>query len=130
MTDIAGCLPLVMSWIYQRFSRRCPDVRSAFVFPLASRYMSWDALRPAWMLTAEEKMTWRAVVPIVCFMYVWMHHVDRVKRQLGGEQQIPEDRSTWTDFWMSARGEMISGGRRGTRTGTMTGRGGLRMSVR
>ncbi|MED6179062.1 hypothetical protein PIB30_113596, partial [Stylosanthes scabra] len=41
---------------------------------------AWDALRPAWMLTVEEQLTWRAVVPIVCFMYVRMHHVDRVKR--------------------------------------------------
>ncbi|MED6194252.1 hypothetical protein PIB30_026764 [Stylosanthes scabra] len=52
---------------------------------------AWDAMRPAWMLTDEEQRTWRAVVPIVCFMYVRMHHVDRVKRQLGGEQQVPED---------------------------------------
>ncbi|MED6206267.1 hypothetical protein PIB30_024992 [Stylosanthes scabra] len=51
----------------------------------------WEALRPAWMLTEEEQMTWQAVVPIVCFMYSRMHHVDRVKRQFGGEQQIPED---------------------------------------
>ncbi|MED6207405.1 hypothetical protein PIB30_035506 [Stylosanthes scabra] len=36
-------------------------------------------------------MTWQAVVPIVCFMYARMHHADRVKRQFGGEQQIPED---------------------------------------
>ncbi|MED6175959.1 hypothetical protein PIB30_083260 [Stylosanthes scabra] len=43
------------------------------------------------MLTEEEQMTWQAVVPIVCFMYARMHHADRVKRQFGGEQQIPED---------------------------------------
>ncbi|MED6168163.1 hypothetical protein PIB30_009380 [Stylosanthes scabra] len=52
---------------------------------------AWDALRPAWMLTVEEQLTWRAVVPIVCFMYVRIHHVDRVKRQLGGEQQVLAD---------------------------------------
>ncbi|MED6111019.1 hypothetical protein PIB30_048480 [Stylosanthes scabra] len=43
------------------------------------------------MLTVEEQRTWMAVVPIVCFMYVRMHHVDRVKRQLAGEQQVPKD---------------------------------------
>ncbi|MED6161264.1 hypothetical protein PIB30_059132 [Stylosanthes scabra] len=52
---------------------------------------AWDALRPVWMLTDVEQLTWHAAVPIVCFMFVRMHHVDKVKRQLGGEQQIPED---------------------------------------
>ncbi|MED6137165.1 hypothetical protein PIB30_062492 [Stylosanthes scabra] len=112
-TDIAGCLPLMMSRIYQRFPRWCPDARSAIVFLLASRLNglrqqsrdtyetrmvatrlaldrlgvheiactpydnpAWDALRPTWMLTDEEQRTWRAVVPIVCFMYVRMHHVN------------------------------------------------------
>ncbi|MED6109543.1 hypothetical protein PIB30_034768 [Stylosanthes scabra] len=67
---------------------------------------AWDALRPAWMLTEEEQRTWRAVVPIVCFMYVRMHHVDRVKRQLGGEQQVPEDPVNLDGLLaVSARGE-------------------------
>ncbi|MED6211778.1 hypothetical protein PIB30_076815 [Stylosanthes scabra] len=52
---------------------------------------AWDTLRPAWMLTVEEQLTWRAVVPIVWFMYVRMHHVNRVKRQLRREQQVPAD---------------------------------------
>ncbi|MED6140904.1 hypothetical protein PIB30_098036 [Stylosanthes scabra] len=64
---------------------------------------AWDALRPAWMLTVEEQMTWRAVVPIVCFMYVGMHHVNRVKRQLGGEQQVPVNLDGFLD--VSTRGE-------------------------
>ncbi|MED6157615.1 hypothetical protein PIB30_024930 [Stylosanthes scabra] len=68
--------------------------------------LAWDALRPAWMLTEEEQRTWLAVVPIVCFMYVRMHHVDRVKRQLGSEQQIPEDPVNLDGFLtVSARGE-------------------------
>ncbi|MED6150456.1 hypothetical protein PIB30_072485 [Stylosanthes scabra] len=125
-----------MSWIYQRFPRWCLDARSAIVFLLASRLNglwqdsmvatrlaldrlvihefvctpyddpTWDALCPAWMLTAEEQMTLRAVIPIVCFMYVRMHHVDRVKRQLGGEQHIPEDPVNLDEFLdVSARGE-------------------------
>ncbi|MED6187066.1 hypothetical protein PIB30_072885 [Stylosanthes scabra] len=104
-TDIAGCVPLIMSWIYQRFPTFCPEARDVIAFPLVSRHMltgyrqmnrdsherrmfaftpyddqAWDALRPAWMLTVEEQLTWRAAVPIVCFMFVQMHHVDRVKR--------------------------------------------------
>ncbi|MED6220120.1 hypothetical protein PIB30_041814 [Stylosanthes scabra] len=35
-TDLAGCTPLMMSWIYQRFSWWCPDARNVVVFPLAS----------------------------------------------------------------------------------------------
>ncbi|MED6121874.1 hypothetical protein PIB30_034192 [Stylosanthes scabra] len=104
-TDIAGCTPLIMSWIYQMFLRFCPEQRDIIVFPLVSRFggnlqlnrdnherrmvqfrqaldrlgvhefawtpyddQQWEALRPAWMLTDEEQMTWRTVVPIVCFM--------------------------------------------------------------
>ncbi|MED6160812.1 hypothetical protein PIB30_054803 [Stylosanthes scabra] len=67
---------------------------------------AWDALRLAWMLTVEEQLTWRAVVPIVGFMYVRMHHVDRVKRQLEGEQQVPADPVNLDGFLSaSARGE-------------------------
>ncbi|MED6163302.1 hypothetical protein PIB30_078501 [Stylosanthes scabra] len=90
-------------------SQWCPVQRNVVTFPLAARYdlsHAHDALRPAWMLTVEERRTWRAVVPIVCFMYVRMHHVDRVKRQLGGEQQIPEDPVNLDEFLSaSARGE-------------------------
>ncbi|MED6218969.1 hypothetical protein PIB30_031525 [Stylosanthes scabra] len=58
------------------------------------------------MLTDEEQLTWRAAVPIVCFMFLRMHHIDRVKRQLGGEQQIPEDPVNLDGLLtVSARGE-------------------------
>ncbi|MED6213443.1 hypothetical protein PIB30_093395 [Stylosanthes scabra] len=81
---------------------------------------AWDALRPAWMLTVEEQRTWRVVVPIVCFMYVRMHHVDRVKKQLGGEQQIPEDPINLDGFLSASTRGRISGGRRSMQNGTMT----------
>ncbi|MED6172487.1 hypothetical protein PIB30_050533 [Stylosanthes scabra] len=69
--------------------------------------LAWDALRPPWMLPDEEQRTWRAVVPIVCFMYVRMHHVDRVKRQLGGKQPVPEDPINMDGYLdVSARGEV------------------------
>ncbi|MED6210002.1 hypothetical protein PIB30_059976 [Stylosanthes scabra] len=35
--EMSGCLPLVLSWIYQRFPRFCPPGRSVMVFPLVSR---------------------------------------------------------------------------------------------
>ncbi|MED6121986.1 hypothetical protein PIB30_035423 [Stylosanthes scabra] len=75
------------------------------------------------MLTVEEKRTWIAVVPIVFFMYVRMHHVDRVKRRLGGEQQVPEDP-------LSVRGERTSTSRLGISSGMMTGEPGSQPSVR
>ncbi|QHN85110.1 uncharacterized protein DS421_16g534480 [Arachis hypogaea] len=37
VTDIAGCTPLLMSWIYQRFSQRCPPDRGDYQYPLAAR---------------------------------------------------------------------------------------------
>ncbi|MED6135217.1 hypothetical protein PIB30_044206 [Stylosanthes scabra] len=68
--------------------------------------VAWDATRPPWMLADEEQRTWQAVVPIVYFMYVQMHHVDRVKIQLGGEQPILEDPVNLDRFLdVSARGE-------------------------
>ncbi|MED6136284.1 hypothetical protein PIB30_054618 [Stylosanthes scabra] len=102
-TDIAGCVPLIMSWIYQRFPTFCPEARDVIVFPLVSRLtgyrqMNRDSherrmvqIRSQLDRLGVHELTWRAAVPIVCFMFVRMHHVDRVKRQLGGEQQIPED---------------------------------------
>ncbi|XP_052116115.1 serine/threonine-protein phosphatase 7 long form homolog [Arachis duranensis] len=50
-----------------------------------------QALCPDWLRSGHEIHTWRAVVPLVCFNFVEFHHVDRVKRQLGSDQQIPED---------------------------------------
>ncbi|MED6167637.1 hypothetical protein PIB30_004861 [Stylosanthes scabra] len=47
------------------------------------------ALIPDWMRSQPEVYTWRSAVPVVCFNYVHMHHIDRVIRQYGGEQPIP-----------------------------------------
>ncbi|MED6201646.1 hypothetical protein PIB30_097090, partial [Stylosanthes scabra] len=49
----------------------------------------WRAIEPAWVHEAAEIQTWLATVPIVLFMYVRFHHVDRVKGQFGGEQPVP-----------------------------------------
>ncbi|QHO28689.1 uncharacterized protein DS421_7g218880 [Arachis hypogaea] len=37
ITDIASCTPLLMSWIYQRFSQWCPPNRGVYQYPLATR---------------------------------------------------------------------------------------------
>ncbi|QHO06709.1 uncharacterized protein DS421_14g457120 [Arachis hypogaea] len=37
VTDIAGCTPLLMSWIYQRFPQWCPPDRSVYQYPLVAR---------------------------------------------------------------------------------------------
>ncbi|MED6110280.1 hypothetical protein PIB30_041471 [Stylosanthes scabra] len=51
----------------------------------------WRTIEPAWVNEAGEIQTWLATVPIVLFMYVRFHHVDRVKRQFDGELPVPLD---------------------------------------
>ncbi|MED6198041.1 hypothetical protein PIB30_062385 [Stylosanthes scabra] len=41
-TDIAGCAPLIMLWIYQRFPRWCPEARDVIVFPLVARLSGYQ----------------------------------------------------------------------------------------
>ncbi|KAL4343388.1 hypothetical protein AHAS_Ahas11G0073400 [Arachis hypogaea] len=77
--DIAGCISLLVSLIYHRFP----------CFSLAVRCTPYDnvelrQIEPDKLMSDAELYTWRAVVPIVCFHIVEFHHVDRVKRQLGG----------------------------------------------
>ncbi|MED6114890.1 hypothetical protein PIB30_084936 [Stylosanthes scabra] len=63
-------------------------------------------LWPDWVTEDGETETWRATVPIVLFMFVNYHHVDRVKRQFGSEQPIPLDPVNLDGFLdMSAMGE-------------------------
>ncbi|MED6112970.1 hypothetical protein PIB30_066649 [Stylosanthes scabra] len=130
--ETSGCLPLVISWIYQRFPRFCPPGRDLMVFPLVSRLsglgqISRDthtrrmldfrneldrvgiddrAIEPDWVNEVGEVETWLAAVPIVLFMYVRFHHVDRVKRQFGSEQAVPLDPVNLDGFdRASARGD-------------------------
>ncbi|MED6117930.1 hypothetical protein PIB30_114604 [Stylosanthes scabra] len=48
-----------------------------------------QALIPDWMRAQSEVHTWRSAVPVVCFNFVHMHHIDRVIRQYGDEQPVP-----------------------------------------
>ncbi|MED6128191.1 hypothetical protein PIB30_095211 [Stylosanthes scabra] len=71
-------------------------------------YMSsaWQDIELGWVNEEGEIKTWLATVPIVLFMYVRFHHVDRVKRQFGSEQPIPLDPVNLDGFLRaSARGE-------------------------
>ncbi|MED6174004.1 hypothetical protein PIB30_064889 [Stylosanthes scabra] len=66
----------------------------------------WRDIEPGWVNEAGEIETWLVTIPIVLFMYVRFHHVDRVKRQFGSEQPIPLDRMNLDGFLhASARGE-------------------------
>ncbi|MED6160016.1 hypothetical protein PIB30_047556 [Stylosanthes scabra] len=66
----------------------------------------WRAIEPAWVNEMGEIQTWLATVPIVLFMYVRFHHVDRVKRQFGSEQPVPLDPVNLDGFLRaSARGD-------------------------
>ncbi|QHO00135.1 uncharacterized protein DS421_13g403870 [Arachis hypogaea] len=46
ITDIASCTPLLMSWIYQRFSQWCPPDRGIYQYPLASSSKVGINIRP------------------------------------------------------------------------------------
>ncbi|RYR07958.1 hypothetical protein Ahy_B05g075460 [Arachis hypogaea] len=132
VTDIAGCTPLLMSWIYQRFPQWCPPDRGVYQYSLAARLIglpqqsrdqhearvlrwrvsldrlhfdefAWrvyddpalQALCSPWFREEEEWGTWLSAVPLLCFSIVRFHHVDRVKWQFNGEQQLKE----WYDMW-------------------------------
>ncbi|MED6150537.1 hypothetical protein PIB30_073290 [Stylosanthes scabra] len=59
-----------------------------------------------WVNEEGEIETWQATVPIVLFMYVRFHYVDRVKRQFGSKQPIPLDLVNLDGFLRaSAKGE-------------------------
>ncbi|MED6139058.1 hypothetical protein PIB30_080291 [Stylosanthes scabra] len=63
-------------------------------------------MEPGWVNEVGEIKTWLATVPIVLFMYVRFHHVDRVKRQFASEQAVPLDPVNLDGFLRaSARGD-------------------------
>ncbi|MED6196919.1 hypothetical protein PIB30_051835 [Stylosanthes scabra] len=45
-----------------------------------------QALIPDWMRSQFEVNTWRSAVPVVCFNFVHMHHIDRVEAKMYGGQ--------------------------------------------
>ncbi|MED6162651.1 hypothetical protein PIB30_072582 [Stylosanthes scabra] len=72
----------------------------------SSSLPAWRDIESSWVTKEGEIETWRATVPIVLFMNVRFHHVDRMKRQFGSEQPIPLDPVNLDGFFgASARGE-------------------------
>ncbi|MED6222410.1 hypothetical protein PIB30_064180 [Stylosanthes scabra] len=60
------------------------------------------------MRSHREIYTWRSAVPVVCFNFVHMHHVDRVLRQYDGEQPVPRAPVDVTRFMSSTgRGDDV-----------------------
>ncbi|QHO16557.1 uncharacterized protein DS421_10g304530 [Arachis hypogaea] len=117
VTDIDGCTPLLMSWIYKRFFEWCPPDRGVYQYPLfASRagismgpgscvggfpstgYGSTriyddpalQALCLPWFCEEEEWGTWLSAISLLCFNIFRFYHIDWVKRQFNGEQQVPD----------------------------------------
>ncbi|MED6158371.1 hypothetical protein PIB30_032232 [Stylosanthes scabra] len=75
-------------------------VRTPYMAP------QWRAIEPDWVNEVGEIQTWLATVPIVLFMYIRFHHVDRVKRLFGSEQAVPLDLVNLDGFLRaSARGD-------------------------
>ncbi|MED6185149.1 hypothetical protein PIB30_054229 [Stylosanthes scabra] len=62
-------------------------------------------LIPDWMRSQGEAYTWRSVMPVVCFNFVHMHHVDRVIRQYGRGDDVwwPERLQESYDGWRRRR---------------------------
>ncbi|MED6131566.1 hypothetical protein PIB30_010886 [Stylosanthes scabra] len=61
-----------------------------------------------WMCSQPEVHTCRSAVPVVCFNYVGMHHINRVIRQYGGKQPFPRHPVDVTRFMTStARGDDV-----------------------
>ncbi|RYR35177.1 hypothetical protein Ahy_A10g050308 [Arachis hypogaea] len=48
-----------------------------------------QTLCPPWFREEEEWGTWLSAAPLLCFNIVRFYHVDRVKQQFNGEQQVP-----------------------------------------
>ncbi|MED6170020.1 hypothetical protein PIB30_026737 [Stylosanthes scabra] len=134
ITDIVGCVPLILSWIYHRFPEMCPPKFAIDTWPLAERLIGardvQDVLRwrtridrfpwtpydtpeiqariPDWMRSQHEVHTWRSAMLLVCFNFVGMHHIDRVIWQYGGEQPVPRHLVDVTRFMSStARGDDV-----------------------
>ncbi|MED6150745.1 hypothetical protein PIB30_075505 [Stylosanthes scabra] len=123
--EMSGCLPLVISWIYQRFPRFCPPDRDLMVFPLVSRLSGLGQIsrdtHTRRMLDFRNELDrvgvddfvwtpymaphWRAIEP------GWVNEVGEVEtwlavRQFGSEQAVPLDLVNLDGFLrVSARGD-------------------------
>ncbi|RYQ88328.1 hypothetical protein Ahy_B09g095585 isoform H [Arachis hypogaea] len=90
VTNLAGPLQLLQSWIFWRFPMLRPPGFDAFFFPLASSSVDVLAVIHPEILTEEHSWLWRAVTNLIYFAVIEWHQVDRVFPQLGGVQHLPE----------------------------------------
>ncbi|MED6225444.1 hypothetical protein PIB30_093775 [Stylosanthes scabra] len=88
--DLPEVLPLLSTQLnglgqisQDTHARRMLDFRNELDRFVWTPYMApqWRVMEPRWVNEVGEIETWLATVPIVLFMYVRFHHVDRVKRQ-------------------------------------------------
>ncbi|RYR13538.1 hypothetical protein Ahy_B04g070476 isoform F [Arachis hypogaea] len=91
VTNLAGPLQLLQSWIFWRFPSLRPAGFEVFSFLLASSALDVLAVVHPEILTDEHSRMWRAVTALIYFAVIEWHQVDRVVPQLGGVQHIPED---------------------------------------
>ncbi|QHN97985.1 uncharacterized protein DS421_18g632140 [Arachis hypogaea] len=115
VTNLAGPLQLLQSWIFWRFPMLRPQVlmlslfhwhpdephispllmgRNSGLFSIIvwEPYGSLDVLaviHPA-ILTEEHSQLWRVITSLIYFAVIEWHQVDRVFPQLGGVQHLPE----------------------------------------
>ncbi|RYR65509.1 hypothetical protein Ahy_A03g011435 [Arachis hypogaea] len=87
VTDIAGCTSLLVGLPQQ--SRDQHEARVLrWRVSLDQLYFD-EALCPPWFCEEKEWGTWLSAVSLLCFNIIDFHHVDRVKQQFNGEQQVP-----------------------------------------
>ncbi|XP_019455030.1 PREDICTED: serine/threonine-protein phosphatase 7 long form homolog [Lupinus angustifolius] len=118
--EIGGCLLLLQSWAYDRIQNLAPRLRDPTIpyFPLVKRWSQHlittnipghvvNIIRAMFDRMCVDQFRWmpysqlpylpnisekcRSRVPLICFAIVEWHPTDRVMRQFGFAQPIPQD---------------------------------------
>ncbi|KAF1883225.1 hypothetical protein Lal_00030328 [Lupinus albus] len=104
--EIGGCLLLLQSWAYDRIPMLAPrlNVRTTNLFPLVRRWSqhlittnipghATNIIRSMLDRLRVDQIPdmARSRVPLICFAIVEWHAADRVMRQFGLQQPIPQD---------------------------------------
>ncbi|RYR57325.1 hypothetical protein Ahy_A05g023053 [Arachis hypogaea] len=111
VTNRAGSLQLLQSWIFWRFPRFRPPGYETFNWPLASR---WSGYNPSGSEKGPRVQMWRLRIDrLQDREFIWMpysspdvlqwHQIDRVLPQFGGVQPCPHP-ALDIDFLMSKDG--------------------------